>query len=176
MVVGQRGICRTVPLVLVSAMFASALAGGPGLLTVRDLTRKADVVVLGTIAAVASHWNAARSQIFTRVELMPEELLKGTVLANSVYFVQPGGRVGDVGSVVAEAPSFTIGERVVVFLVARPDGDLGVIGLFQGKFTVERDDISGLALAVRRVPGSAQTTDRMTLDQLRAEVRTARGE
>ncbi len=156
-------------------MFTSALAGGPGILTVRDLTHNATVVVLGEIVAVASQWNAAGTQIFTRVELMPHELLKGTTQTGPVYFVQPGGRVGDLGSVVTGSPPFAVGERVVVFLAPRRDGELGTIGLFQGKFSVERDTASDVDLAVRRVPGSAHATDHMTLEQLRSEVQNALG-
>jgi hypothetical protein len=72
-------------------------------------------------------------------------------------------------------PSFAIGERIFVLLARRRDGQLGIVGLFQGKFTVKRDDASGFDVAVRRIPGSAETSDHMTLEQLRSEVQAVLG-
>jgi hypothetical protein len=76
---------------------------------------------------------------------------------------------------VAGAPTFTQGEGVLLFLARGSDGHLSVAGLFQGKFSLERDAASGGEVAVRRVPGSAEVLDRLRLEQARADVVAARG-
>jgi hypothetical protein len=143
--------------------------------SVEELTRHAEVVVIGKIVSVTSSWNRERTQIFTRVDLEPEEVLKGVPSRDRISFVQPGGRVGNVGSVVPETPSFSDGERVVLFLTPRRDGQLVVIALFQGKFNIEGDPTTNLDMAVRHAPGSGQILDQMTLDVLRSQILAAIG-
>lgn len=150
-------------------------AGGASVLSVRELAANASFIVLGRVVTVANQWNSQRTRILTRIELDLEEVLKGTPATNRLSFAQPGGRVGNVGSLVGDTPRFKVGDRVALFLTSRRDGELGIIGLFQGKFDVERDTSSGLDVAVRRVPGSGETTDRITLDLLRSEVRAVLG-
>jgi hypothetical protein len=131
---------------------------------------------VGRVVSLTSRWNTQGTQILTRIAVEPEEILKGSLPTDRPYVVQPGGRVGNHGSMLGDAPSFTEHERVVLFLTRRHDGELRVIALFQGKFTVEQDPAFGPDMAVRRAPGSVQILDRMTLDALRAEVRAALGE
>jgi hypothetical protein len=150
-------------------------AGGVKPLSVRELAVSAELIVVGKIVSLTSQWNEAGTQILTRVEVESEEVLKGATPSDRASFVQPGGHVGNVGSMVADAPPFAVGERVFLFLARRRDGQLGVLGLFQGKFTLERDVAAGVEMAVRRAPGSGQALDRIPREQLRAAVHTALG-
>lgn len=163
------------PLVLLSLAPSRATAGAVPLLSVHHLAMTAELIMVGRVVSLASRWNMQGTQIVTRIEVEPEEILKGSMPTDRPYFVQPGGRVGNHGSMLADAPSFAERERVVLFLTRRRDGELGVIALFQGKFTVEQDPAFGPDMAVRRAPGSAQILDRMTLDELRSEVRAVLG-
>ena len=163
-------ICVRPILLLASVAFSSTVSAGARPLSVEELAGDAKVIAVGKIAAVTSSWNTGGTQIFTRVALQPEEVLKGTPSGDRISFVYLGGRSGNLGSVVAETPSFTVGERVVLFLRPRRDGQLGVMALFQGKFSVERDPTSGVDMAVRRVPGSGDILDQMTLEMLRSRV------
>jgi len=162
-------------LFLVGVVLSTTVNAGARQLSIDELSVNAKVIALGRIGAVTSSWNRERTRVFTRMDLQPEEILKGTPSGDPISFVQPGGLSGNAGSVVAEAPAFTKGERVVLFLVPRRDGQLAVMALFQGKFSVERDPTSGVDMAVRRAPGSGQTLDRITLEMLRSRVRGALG-
>jgi hypothetical protein len=142
-------------------------------LSVRALASRADVVVIGEVLLVRSEWDPAWRVISTRVDLRVGEALKGEVTGDGLQFRQPGGRAGGVVAVVGGAPSFTSGERVLLVLSRRPDGKLVVAGLFEGKFSLERDTVSGREMAVRRVPESDMVLDRIPLDQARIEVLTA---
>jgi hypothetical protein len=145
------------------------------LFPIRELAERTAVILLGKVVSLTSEWNPARTQILTRVGLEPEEALTSTISGDRIFFVQPGGRVGDLGSIVAETPRFTGGERVIVFLAPRRDEELGTIGSFHGKFAVERDAASGIDFAVRRASGAATANHKLTLEQLRSEVQSTLG-
>jgi len=171
----SRWVLRITLLVLLALAPSGAMAGAVPLLSVHQLAMTAELIMVGRVGSLTSRWNMQGTQIVTRIEVEPEEIWKGSMPTDRPYFVQPGGRVGNRGSVLADAPSFAEHERVVLFLTRRREGELTVIALFQGKFTVEQDPASGPDMAVRRAPGSAQILDRMTLDALRSEVRAALG-
>jgi len=165
-----RFFCVHALLLLAGVTISSRVSAGARQLSIEELAVHAKVIAVGTIVAVTSAWNTERTQISTRVELQPEEMLKGAPAGDHISFVQLGGRVGQVGSAVADAPAFTEGERVVLFLVPRRNGQLGVVALFEGKYSVEREPSSGADMAIRRAPGSGQVLDRVPLETLRSRV------
>jgi hypothetical protein len=144
----------------------------PGPPTVEQLARQADVVVVGDVTAAAGEWNAARTNIYTRVHLDAREFLKGTAPA-PLSFTQLGGRVGEQMSAIGGAARFKAGERVLVFLARGPDGALRLSDLIHGKFQIERDAATGREYAVRFT--GAPGADRFALDQVRALVRRTLG-
>jgi len=170
-----RFLCVNAPLLCASGMISTRVSAGVRQLSIEELAVHAEVIAVGKIVAVTSSWNAERTEIFTRVELQPEEMLKGAPAGDRVSFVQPGGRVGNLASAAAETPSFTEGERVVLFLVPRRNGQLGVMALSEGKFSIEQDPSNGVDIAVRRTPGAGQILDRVTLETLRSRVLAALG-
>ena len=111
--------------------------------------------------------------IITRIDFRVDEVLKGTAGPGVLQLSQPGGQVGDVVAAVADAPSFAVGERALLFLSRRPDGLLRVAHLYMGKFSVEHDVTLGEPVAVRRVPGSGEVLDRIPLDEVRRMVGNA---
>ena len=161
------GLAVTVP------AHAQTMGGRPP--SIPDLTVQSSLVVVGEVVSVRSEWNAARTEIVTQIELRGDEVLRGSLTGGLVTVQQIGGQVGDVTSTLAGAPSFVKGERVLLFLSARRNGTLGVTGLFQGKFSVERDPATGEEWAVRRVPGLPQPLDRILLTTARELIRRAPG-
>ncbi|MBI4524118.1 MAG: hypothetical protein HY695_09940 [Deltaproteobacteria bacterium] len=146
-------------------------------LSIQELTRRAKIVIIGTVADIGSEWDKSKSVIMTRVQVLAEESLKGlTQPVDRVEFFQLGGKVGEITSVVGGAPFYREGERLLLFLTRHEDGTLRVIGQFQGKFDVELDPVSGAEMALRRLPGSDKVFDRMPLDQARSEVLKVRGQ
>ena len=158
--------------VLSGAWAASASQTYPGPASVTQLARRADVVVVGDVASAVGAWDAARTDIHTRIELAVAETLKGTP-TSGISFTQVGGRVGDRITTVAGAVTFEAWERVLVFLERRPDGSLRLVDPFHGTFRVERDPATGRADAVRAT--GAPAADRIPLDQVRGEIRRALG-
>jgi hypothetical protein len=139
---------------------------------VEQLARRADVIVIGDVVSAVGAWDAARTNISTRIEVAVAETLKGAA-ASTLSFIQLGGRVGDLVTTVAGAATFDAGERVLVFLERRQDGSLRLSDPFHGKFRIERDAATGRDDAVRST--GAPSVDRIPLDQVRAQVRRALG-
>ena len=171
-----RGPSRRRPFVVGVALWGLALTGATASdapLAVEELTRRAELIVIGEVISLASELFASEGQIITRIDVRVDEALKGTPGRASLHLQQPGGRVGEVTRDVAGMPTFAQGERVLLFLGRRGDGGLAVVGLFQGKFTLQRDE-SGREIVVRRVPGSGEVVDRLPLDDVRSAIASSR--
>ena len=143
--------------------------------SLRELTRIADVIVVGEVALTESEWNASRTIIHTRIDVRIEEVLKGSVQGGRLSFFQIGGQVGEIAASVGGTPSFTQGERVLLFLSRRADKSLGISGIFHGKFTIEIMEASDDKAVVRRESDSRRIVDRYTLNHARAEILQALG-
>lgn len=97
------------------------------------LTRDARSIPRGRIVAVESRWTESRRAIETIVTLQAETYLKGD-LGPTVQFRVPGGQLGRFRSITVGAPTFSVGQRVIVFLGARGPSVPFVLGLSQGVF------------------------------------------
>jgi hypothetical protein len=154
-------------IVLPGGITAQVSAGRGLILTIRELARNAELVVVGEVVDTRGEWNGTRRTIITRIDFRVDEVLKGDAGPGVLQLVQPGGQVGDVVAAVGDAPSFDVGERALLFLSRRPDGLLRVAHLYMGKFTLEHDVAVGVTVAVRRLPGSGEVLDRIPLDEIR---------
>jgi hypothetical protein len=104
-----------------------------------ELTAVATVVAVGEIAGVATGWNRDRTKIYTRVAFRPTEVLKGGRDLGPLTIKMIGGQIGQDEARLAGTPAFTTGERVLLFLEPREDGDgYHVVGLFQGVFRLRQ--------------------------------------
>ncbi|MGQ0736089.1 MAG: matrixin family metalloprotease [Acidobacteriota bacterium] len=104
---------------------------------VGDLWRFSDVIVSGRVDGVVSGWEAGAGAIYTWVLLDVDEVFKGAISAGPLAVKQLGGLVGDTALSVIDQATFVSGERVLLFLEARPrDRSLYTAGLWQGKWQV----------------------------------------
>lgn len=109
-------------------------------LTLEQLSAEADDIVVGKVTGAASYEEGGGA-ICTLVTLAVEQTIKGEDKGELDIRIA-GGEVGGRSLWVEDAPSFRAGERVVVFLAA-DDGILGVLGGFQGKFSVDDNNMVG---------------------------------
>jgi hypothetical protein len=121
-------------------------------LTVEDMTRRADLVCVGTITGQRSEWNVERTRIYTWTEVRISRTLKGKRAAGETVTVrQLGGVVDGISQSVPGNAKLLPGEEVVLFLDADEAAPLHyVIGMAQGKFTLSRGPGS---ISVRRDVG-----------------------
>lgn len=83
--------------------------------TVAELTRRSEDVVVGTVRAANSRWHGGF--IVTDCEVVVEAALKGASLPRATVFVRvAGGVVGGIGQHVPDAPTPLVGSTYVFFL------------------------------------------------------------
>ena len=104
-------------------------------MSVEDLSRQADTIVVGTVTQQQSAWDAQHTAIHTDVTVAVERVLAGTP-GDTVTLRVAGGIVEGIGMSTSNDAVFQDGERVIVFLdtTAFPGR---VVGMQQGKFTVK---------------------------------------
>ena len=165
------GLLGAIVVALVVTATTEATTTAP--LRIADLAAHSDLVVVGAVSSVESGWNAAGTVIETQVHVHVAATPKGAPRPDVVVW-QPGGRIGTLAAEFADMPRFSPGERVLLFLRQARDGRYRVVGLFQGKFSIERDATTGEERAVRRVPDTGDVVDAAPLDRVLAELTTGR--
>jgi hypothetical protein len=134
-----------------------------------DLVATSDVVVVGTVEGIESVLLGS-DRVMTRISIAVEQAVKGDPGAPSVVVTEAGGEVAGIRGVVFDGPSYTLGERAMVFLRARPDGSLVTNALALGKYAVLAAS-DGTAMARRETP----TVDARPLDALVGRVAALSG-
>jgi hypothetical protein len=174
------------PLVVAASTFVGAPHARASLVRAMDLaelTTTAEQIVVADIAKVESHWDNNHRTIFSTIEIRVQESWKGTPPADGkIVLRQPGGSVGEIEMTVVGMPTFSAGERVLLFL-----DRAAVVGMGQGKRRLRWDEAGKRWLAS---PGDASSAVRIdergqihaapaspaeTLDALRAKVRVLLG-
>lgn len=143
---------RRALIVALAGLFLAPLASATVVLALdlEDLTALSPLVVTGEVNRIESAWNADKTKIYTRVWISPQEVLKGPARSGTLMLKLLGGRVDDTIARMPGAPRFDLGERVLVFLEPRADGDGHLtIGQYQGKFRVFVDPATGRDRVVR---------------------------
>jgi len=121
-------------------------------LSLDHLSRRSSVIVRGKVVARVAAWKGGR--IYTRVTLRVAGSLRGNHRpGQSVSFWRLGGRVGRYAQLVRGAPSFSQGDRVLVFLHRR-GSYLFVTGMVQGRFTIHRAPATGQATVTQALTGA----------------------
>ena len=118
-------------------------------LTETQMTNASDLVVRGTVNEVWTERDDL-GRIWTRVQIEVERTLKGTPV-DSVLVSQMGGVYANDYQPMHSAPRFDVGEDGYFFLEHLEAGYTGVVGWWQGKYTVRVDPDTGQEMLVRFV-------------------------
>jgi hypothetical protein len=139
---------------LAAAAAASATTLVPATLT--DVVNGSQLIVHGRVSDVEARTTADRRSIYRVVTLTVDDALKGGV-GRTVTFRVPGGQMGRYRRVVVGAPSFAVGEEVVVFLRGGGAAIPSLVGLSQGVYKVTQAEPARRFLTqVRTMTRSAQ--------------------
>lgn len=127
-----------------------------------NLSKQADVILIGKVTKQTSDWNENKTRIFTKATLQVDEYLKGNGSKNSIEVTYPGGEVGEVGELYTHMPRFSYNEEVLVFLKkdAKSSG-YKVCNGEDGKIRVVRDENTGEKI----------TTSHLKLDHLKSQIK-----
>jgi len=110
-------------------------------LSLQDLTKRSESIVMARVTDAVSAWDAGHKEIYTTYTLQILNAVKGRKGESVVTIRQIGGTVDNIASIVPGMPSFKRGEQVVVFLTQKDAaGYPWVMGLQQGKYTVVEKD------------------------------------
>ncbi len=110
--------------------------------SVEDLSREADIIIIGDVKEVGSRWNLWRTTIYTYSTLSVERYIKGTG-PETLTIITKGGTVDDLNMWVEDVPVFEENETVLVFLKQAGD-EFSVVGWVQGKYIVENEYVRDL--------------------------------
>jgi hypothetical protein len=143
--------------------------------SVEEMARSSDAVVRGVVS-----WREARltpgGRIVTDVDVVVASAWKGAP-DEVVRLVVPGGSLGWIALAVDAAPSFEVGEEVVVFL-ARTGRAYAVAGHALGKFRVRgpaaEPSLGGARVLRRALPAGEREIGTMDVSELERRVRAAR--
>jgi len=148
---------------------------------VEQLSAIAAVVAVGEVDGVEARWNPTHTKIYTRVSIKPTEMLKGGRDLDVLTIKMIGGQIGQDMARLPGTPELVQGERVLVFLEPRDDGDgYLIVGLFQGLFRLRKgaqgDDLLYQNPTPRGVTlidssSSPAATRMLTLTEVRAIVK-----
>lgn len=83
---------------------------------IENLSKGADVVLIGRVVHQNSSWNEDRSKIYTNATIQVEEYLKGNTTEGSIVVTYLGGEVGEIGEFYTHMPKFEDDEEILVFL------------------------------------------------------------
>lgn len=126
-----------------STCFIAAVALGLGLgsspahssmvlaMDLAELAKRAETIVVAEVVSVASSWEPQQRTVVSRIDLSVAERWKGAAV-RKMTVVQVGGEANGVVVTIHGAPTFTIGERAVLFLTG-PATSAAVVGMGQGK-------------------------------------------
>jgi len=117
-------------------------------LSIEEMTETANVILIGTVEEVlhsaASPYTVPH--MHRQVTVSVERCLKNTLETETVTVVALGATLGNTTMWVEDEPEFQESERVLLFLRDdptflndNPQGFYQVVGLCQGKFTVDSD-------------------------------------
>jgi hypothetical protein len=130
-------IAWVVSLAISAAVASAAWASVVVALSVEELTARSDVVVLGEVASVDTHWSSDHRHLFRRIIVRARETWKGAAGPGAeVALVVPGGELDGVNETVIGEPVLREGDVGAFFL--EPAGNTHrIVGLSQGFFRQE---------------------------------------
>jgi hypothetical protein len=111
-------------------------------MSVEDLTREADIILIGDIVDVQSKWGLERDKIYTYSTVSVERYIKGGTGEENLTIISEGGRVGTLFILVEDTPTFLKDEIVLVFL-KKSGKEYSVVGMSQGKYTLKNGVLTG---------------------------------
>jgi|GEM_PF-2141006 len=121
-----------------------------------ELTGRATVIVTGEVEDVTTSFDQDHHTIYTFIKTRVTRVLKGELEDEVLTLRQLGGTVGNDTLTLPGAPTYEIGDEILVF--AGPfdqTGYYGVLGIYYGKYDIELDPSNGM----KYVTGASFTID-----------------
>jgi len=107
--------------------------------TLEYMTDFSDTIIIGHVNDKYSYWE--NKKIYTNIAIDVEKFVKSPrgETSSSIELKIPGGKVGDIGFEVDQAPVFRVGEKVMLFL-RKINGNYFPYGFNYGVYQIFWDD------------------------------------
>jgi len=145
-IINRRSIREYFVILTIAFLIASpinAYSQEQHIMSLKDLTQLADYVLIGDCKNVRSFWNTSHTMIFTEIKhnaIANDFILKGSLPSGTYSFIQPGGQVDNIKTIVPDQPSFYVGDRSLLFLYRADRIKLsGTVGASFGKIPIHSD-------------------------------------
>jgi hypothetical protein len=139
----QHSALRTSLAFLIVAALATASASA--MVVVKrdfpDLVARSEQIVIGTVTDIHEEQDVSGAP-FTLVTFSDLSVLKGDV-GSTLTLRFYGGHAGDVVVAISDMPTFTLGERDVLFVAGNNRDVCPLVGVWQGRFYVRLDPTLG---------------------------------
>lgn len=143
---------------LATMLLVGGLAGATTYVMVADEDLTDDALAIAVVRVQGREVVEIGTGIYTDFYLRPETVLKGDLGASIFHVRRLGGVLPDGrGLYVHGVPELAVGERALVFLVARDDGTYGFEHLGLGVFSLRT--IEGTEVAYRQVAAAMEIDD-----------------
>ena len=133
------------------------------------LVTTAQTIIVGTVSDSHTYWTDDGRLILTRHTIEVDETLKGYP-SGTVDVTTVGGTIGDQTLYVSGMPAFGDGERTVLFLESTGRYRT-VVGLGQGKFSIDNDFVSNDVSELTFEDGRGGLPTRLDLDEFKDDIR-----
>ena len=129
---------------------------------IENLSKGADVVLVGKVVQQNSSWNEDRTRIYTDATIQVEEYLKGNTNEGSIVVTYLGGEVGDIGELYTHMPKFENDEEILVFL--KRDQRTSSYKVFNG-------EEGKLSIVYDKNTGEKTTTSNVKINSLKVQIK-----
>ena len=157
---------QTFPFIAVLLLTAVVSASLIENVTIEQMTREADHVIIGTVQNKVSRWEG--DQIVTDIEMVIVEVLSGNAVQR-LQVTYPGGEIGEVGLSVSGITIPEIGDKLLTFV---KDGDKTMSLLYgnHGQFLIDGDAAYRAGILVGDSSGKPEA---FNLEDLKNRIRKA---
>lgn len=143
-----------------------------------ELATAAHAIVYARVIDVRAIESTDRRRVESVITAEAVGYIKGS-LGRTIVFRVPGGTVGAYRTMMIGAPSFEVGDEVVLFFATRPPALPYLVGFGQGVYRVRVDQTTGARVVLPPPPISSGETVTLTrgtrgpmpLDQFTAQLR-----
>lgn len=128
---------------------------------------QADLILVGTVGQINSFWGQGRAAdtIFSNIQLIDLEQLKGQHPDSDYQLRIIGGVIGDQAQLYPGLPQFISGQRYLLFIKGNKRSMFPIIGAGQGFYRLQWDAEQQRQIAIPAATGSSLPLTRQVTSQ-----------
>jgi hypothetical protein len=141
--------------------------------TFNELVDQAQLIFQGTVTDVRCEWagEGAQRRIESVVTFQIEDAIKGA--PGAAYTLRMlGGTIGEETMGIAEAPTFKIGDRDILFVENNGTQFIPLVGIMYGRYRVQSDIVAGKEIVANEAGGPVAGVTGVGATEFKTAIRT----